>query len=458
MRKLAWSAVVMATAIGCAGNEDESTVSVPGTDGTEVQISGTGGVMTGATQAPPPACAMPSAPGVLARTQLTSEPDGAGLVMNANGEVAFLSSVQTGVNAEGKPVYTPGVAKLDAALNKMFDYPHGTAVALDAQGNVYVAGGFTVPTDFGTGVIAPTGNIDTFLVKLSPTGEVTSAMHLGMLCGDGVTDIAVSADGRVAISGSAMGTVVLDVTGDVVFQTPASGQVAFDGAGNLAVGGAFTGQLDLGGGTVLVAGGPTDVDAFLAKLDADGDVVFSQAFGDATLPIRVLGFDQDQEVTEPRPQKILDLAVNANGAIAVVGTYDMEMSLLGQTLKNGSYFPSGSQLGTFYAAFDAAGNATFGSRRSSINEYVGMPSIALGPDGLVAISSNDPGNSQGPWAYPNLGVRDAAGVERGLFGDTGPAGYGLGVAIDACGHLLWASYANQPNIFDRHSFLTRVAL
>lgn len=39
---------------------------------------------------------------------------------------------------------------------------------------------FRTPTDFGTGVISPAGNVNVFLVKLSPTGDVLSAAKRGI--------------------------------------------------------------------------------------------------------------------------------------------------------------------------------------------------------------------------------------------------------------------------------------
>lgn len=445
MRSFSSLVAVIAMTAGCTGDHDPTEVDPPGGEDVSVQSTAVGQAGAGETQAPGAMCAMPSAPGVLARMQFTTQADGMGLVMNGNGDVAMLANVQSGTNAEGNPVYTPGVARLDSALNKVFDYPHGSAVALDAQGVTYVAGGFSAPTDFGAGVVTPTGNVDTFLVTLSASGDVLSVRHLGILCGDGVSDLAVSVDGRIAISGTAMGTVVLETAaGDVVFRSDASGQVAFDAAGNLYIAGG-------------AADGSGNVDAFVTKLDADGDVVYRQTFGDAVLPVRVLGYEQDRLVTEPMPQRFTDLAVTASGEVAAVGTYELEMSLLGVTVKTGSYFPSGSQLGTFHVRLDAAGNVTSGAAGFAINAFVGKPSVALGANGTLAISSNDPGNSQGPFAYPDLVLTTASGPSPIGFGGTGYAGYGLGVAVDACGNVLWASYANEPSLFDRHSFLTLVA-
>lgn len=430
---------------GCAGDPD--VVGDPPTPD-DASVQSTAGEQHDATGTPAPGemCPVSSAPGtVLARTARTTQPDGRELVTNAAGEVAFLTSVPA------------GIAKLDAALNELYTYPHGSAVALDAAGNAYVAGGFGAPADFGLGVVTPTGNVDTFLVVLSPSGEVTSVRDLEILCGDGVSDVAVAADGRIALSGTAMGTVVLEsASGDVTFQSAASGELAFDAAGDLVIGGSFRGRLDLGGGTVLVAGASDDVDGFVAKLDVTGDVLFAATFGDAALPVEVGGFQQDVVVTAPTPQRVVDVAVGPTGDVAIVGTYELEMSLDGQTLRTGSLFPSGTQVGTFVARLDDAGAVAFGTDAGPVNAAAPAAAVALGAADHLAVSANEPGNAQPPFSYPTLTVRDADGAPSVQIGD-GASGYGLGVAFDRCGNVLWASYQNDPSLLDPHSFLTLVA-
>ena len=48
-------------------------------------------------------------------------------------------------------------------------------------------------------------------------------------------------------------------------------------------------------------------------------------------------------------------------------------------------------------------------------------------------------------------------VIASLGNDTAPAGYGLGVAIGACGDIVWANFATVPSLLDAHTFLSRIA-
>ena len=53
--------------------------------------------------------------------------------------------------------------------------------------------------------------------------------------------------------------------------------IVADSAGNLIIAGIFTGSIDLGGGVLTSAGG---IDIYLAKMDPDGNHVWSKRFGD----------------------------------------------------------------------------------------------------------------------------------------------------------------------------------
>jgi hypothetical protein len=445
MRSLFWIGVVTALTFGCGTNQEDGVANPISSDDPEAQGSGDPDGSPTGTPSPTGACAMPSAPGsVLARVQLSPTGGGAVLAATVAGEVVYTTAT--------------GIAKLDAQLAPVYEYPHGSVVALDAQGNAYVAGGFTAPTDFGTGVIEPMGNIDVFLAKLSPAGDVLSATALG-LCGDGVQSIAVDAHGRIAISGTAIGTVVLDATGAMAFVLDVSGKVAFDSHGNLIIGG-------------TVAGTAGDTDALLTKVDATGALVFEQRYGDAPLPLTFGGFGGPFEVTTPRDQAIASVAVGPNDEIALVGEFRYEMDLLGQTQVNGPSFPSGSEAGLFVVKLDASGTPVFGVRALSANASLPVgglrmiqsrldpgTAVAINAHGDVVVSSNTPGNPQGPFAFPQLTVFDGQTGAPGfsLGNETGTVGYGLGIGLDGCGNLIWATFLNEPSIFEPHTFITKVA-
>jgi hypothetical protein len=435
MRKLGWLVAATAVTYGCASDSKDPPAGGQ-TDEIGAQASDQHGVEVSGSPAPSGACSTTAAPGtVLQRVQLPLGSIGTSFSTNASGDVAFNFVKAIGFDRD------TGVTRLDANLDHVFDYPHGDVVALDAEGNAYVAGGFSAPTDFGTGVITPAGNIDVFVAKLSPTGEVL-AVYVLPDCGDGVSDIAVSADGRIAVSGSAMGTVVLDANGDVIFRVELGGKLAFTPDGNLVV------------GATLKAAGAADTDAFVVELDAAGNTVFSHQYTDAALPVDVGGYGGFVTVTEPTDQEITDVAVSANGQIGVAGTFFRQMSIGGMTAREGSAFPSGSQLGTFTVVLDAAGNELAGGEGQAVNLGLSRNgAIALTATGQLVVSSNSPGNAQGPFAYPEL---HGAGINIG--NGAGIAGFGLGVGFDACGNVLWADQHNEPSILDAHSFISRIAL
>ena len=115
----------------------------------------------------------------------------------------------------------------------------GNAVAVDPDGNVFVAGSFGGTVDFGGGPLTASGT-DIFLAKYSPTGVHLWSQRFG---GTG-TDVALAA--------------------------------AVDLLGTVYITGSFNGTMSFGGGS-LVSAGATDI--FLARFDWNGQHVFSKSFG-----------------------------------------------------------------------------------------------------------------------------------------------------------------------------------
>lgn len=142
------------------------------------------------------------------------------------------------------------------------------AVAVDALGNIYVAGSFQGTLEVGMNVLTAESGEDIFVVKYDTDGGVRWARRFGH-----------GGDQRATA-------------------------VALDPAGNLVVTGDFSGTLDFGGAP-LTAQGTTDV--FLAKLSAAGDHLFSES------------------LTGAGSERAWAVAVGADGDVVVGGDFDVDM-------------------------------------------------------------------------------------------------------------------------------------
>jgi hypothetical protein len=342
------------------------------------------------------------------------------------------------VDPDGNMFYTAnqGIVKLDALGNRVYDFPFGSVLAVDAEGMAYVAGSFTAPIVIGGQRLVPNGNIDVFVAKLDANGKLMFVEALA-LCGDGVESIAVDLRGRIAVSGTAMGTAVLDASGRIEFVLPYAGQLAFDSHGNLIVAGSFTGSIDFGGGHVLNAASSIDIDAFLVKVDHSGDYLASIHLGDAPLPFNTGVFT----ITEGEPQIITNIAINAKDEIAILGSFPREMNLFGTNVHFNGILPSGSTVSPFVAKLDASMNLVFSETLLEHYSYNPNGGVAIDANGFVAVSFNSPSQAFFPYGFAQLALLDArTGAQIPLPGLNfeRSRGYGLGIAFDSCGNLVWA--------------------
>lgn len=117
-----------------------------------------------------------------------------------------------------------------------------SGVAVDPQDAVVLTGQLAGSADFGGGALASAGSMDLFVAKLDASGKHAWSKRFG----------------------------------DAGSQTGMS--IATDGQGNVIVAGYFDGTVDFGGGPLTSAG---SIDIFVAKLDAQGNHVWSKRFGDA---------------------------------------------------------------------------------------------------------------------------------------------------------------------------------
>lgn len=193
----------------------------------------------------------------------------------------------------------------------------GRGIAVDAWGNVYIAGAFLHSADFDPGmdaaILTTAGQLDFFVCKLSSRGIFLWAKAMGGPRHDYVYSIAVDAWGNVYTTGSFWTTADFD-PGEGVANLTSTGKVdifvskldshgnfqwakamggtgedlglsiALDTSGNVYTTGYFQSRVDFdpgAGRAVLTSAG--DLDIFIQKLDSEGNYLWARAMGGANI-------------------------------------------------------------------------------------------------------------------------------------------------------------------------------
>lgn len=246
------------------------------------------------------------------------------------GSVATDDEGNVAITHARDPLAPPlGIHKLARNGDLVYGKPYGVVATLDAAGNAYVAAPFTGELDLGLGPMHAKGVLDVFVAKLDPTGAVVFAQPLH-LYGAGLAAIAVGGDGRIALSGRELGTIVLAPNGrDVLLHKYFAGDVAFDAEDNVIIAGGFAGSLYLGAGVTLTT--PGDEDGFVVKYaGCDGCYVWHAVIGDPPLgePAAV------GQVVAPRTrQAVTAVAVDGDDVI-IAGEADGGAHVLGDVLRS----------------------------------------------------------------------------------------------------------------------------
>lgn len=148
-------------------------------------------------------------------------------------------------------------------------------VAVDAARNVYVAGHFVGTRDFDPGLgtfnMTSAGDFDVFISKFDPLGAFVWARRLGGAARDIGTDLAVDSSGNVYTVGTFIGSADFD---------PGAGTAVLTALGARD---AYLSKLDTNGNFVwaIQRGDPTNSYAVAVTVDSSGDVYTSGACSSA---------------------------------------------------------------------------------------------------------------------------------------------------------------------------------
>ena len=253
----------------------------------------------------------------------------------------------------------------------------GRSITVDASGNVYTAGTFSDTVDFDPGIgnyfLTSTGLDDVFISKLDSLGNFMWAGSWGWLNFDLGLSITVDTNGFVYSTGLFQGTADFD-PGVGVFNLTASGLDGFvvkmdASTGNLVWAKQFPFEssaiaVDPNGNVITV--GRQNGSAFLSKLDASGNPVWTKEFA-----------------TQSGDCGASSLVLDALGNIYTTGffidTVDFDPGL-------GTYNLVGEYYGdAFICKLDAGGNFQWAKQLSGNGNEVGA-TIALDASGNVYTS------------------------------------------------------------------------
>jgi len=300
---------------------------------------------------------------------------GAGSVTSAGGDDIFVAQY---AGSDGRHLWSKHFGSTS--------HDFGTAVAVDASGDVVVGGSFSGTVDFGGGALA-TGSSSAFLVKFTASGaHVWSELVAGAASGS-VTGVAVDGNGTVfatgAFSGSAtFGTGTLTSAGqwDGYLAALAGGNghalwvrrgggsgidtpraVAVDALGHVVLTGVFENSADFGGGALRSAGG---YDVFVAQYaTADGRHIWSKRFGDS-------GNDYG-----------VGLGVDGTGSVFVGGDFHGTVDFGG-----GRLVDAGAASDSFVAKLSVAGTHVWSKPFATDYYDVAMKGLAVDRNGDVGFT------------------------------------------------------------------------
>jgi len=338
-------------------------------------------------------------------------------------------------------------------------------LAVDAAGNVYLAGAFGAMITFGTDTLVPVGpGDDGFVVKLDPTGAVLWARAIASVGSDSVRAVAVDAAGDVYVGGRYGAALTLD------------NGVTLDAPGGIQDG--FVAKLDPGGVALWARriGGATGSDVVNdLALDATGNVYLAGTVGAANnQPIHFDGLPQDltsgQGGTDVflvryaadgtcgfarlygggADETAVAVAVGAQGQLYLAGTYRSPAVMFGTASVSLATAPD-----VFLVRTDGVGDGVWARavKGAGLEEARGL---ALRADGGVALLATFTLQVDcGGQVVPHAGSGDALAA---VFDATGAYQWHLRVGGTNTDNLTGAVFDPAGNLFLQGGFLQQTVV
>lgn len=261
-----------------------------------------------------------------------------------------------------------------------------TRVAIDAEGSVYVLAQFQNTVNFGGGPLVSAGSSDIAVLKFKNFGQLEWSIRFGGPLGETPGAIAVGADGTIYVTGlfsdsAAIGSTTISAAGltdaFVLSLTPAGmlrwakaiggpgsdggTGVGVDAAGNVYVAGYFENTVDFGLPPPAMPSTADGSDAFVLSYDAKGGLRWMTSIsGGAT-------------------DRVNDLAVRGD-RVAIAGRITSHPKIGGQV------FDASGKRGVV-AAFDTKGKLAWGQTFGGDKDGTGE-NVAIAEDETVVVSGD----------------------------------------------------------------------